>query len=370
MATFSSRFLLTALVQSGERRRPVSAHALHQRGHARTDVANHRRDDLDVRIHFLRLDVDLDEFLRRIAPGLALAVRQQPVEPRADQHHDVGVLQHGRARRTRALRVGVRQKALAHAHRQERHAALFDELADQVVALRVGRALAQNDQRLLRRLQYVERTLDRIGSGDLGRSGIDHLDQRLAALLGIHHLAEQLGRQVEIDAARTARYRRADRTRERYADIFGMQHAVSGLAERLCDRKLIHFLIVALLQVDDLTLRRARNQNHREAVGGGVRKRGQAVEKARRRYGQADARLLGEEACDRRGVAGILLVPERQHANACSLRHASEIGDRNARHAIDGVEPIQLQRVDDEIEAVRQFLIGIRLFGDRGFGHD
>jgi hypothetical protein len=44
--------------------------------------------------------------------------------------------------------VGVREKALAHAHRQEWNAALFDKLTDQVVALRVSRALAQNNQRL------------------------------------------------------------------------------------------------------------------------------------------------------------------------------------------------------------------------------
>ena len=33
-------------------------------------------------------------FFGALAPGLALAVRQQPVEARADQHHDVGVRQH------------------------------------------------------------------------------------------------------------------------------------------------------------------------------------------------------------------------------------------------------------------------------------
>ena len=92
----------------GRRRGPVAAHALEQRGDAGADVADHGGHDLDVGVHFLRLDVDLDEFLRGIAPGLALAVRQQPVEAGADQHHDVGVLQHGRARRAGALRMQCR----------------------------------------------------------------------------------------------------------------------------------------------------------------------------------------------------------------------------------------------------------------------
>src|ERR1700754_491247 len=48
-----------------------------------------------------------------------------------------------------------------------------------------------------------------------------------------------------------ARHRRADRARERYADIGRMQHAERRLAERLGDRELVHLLIVALLEVDD-----------------------------------------------------------------------------------------------------------------------
>ena len=70
----------------GRRRRPVAAHAVEQRRDAGADIADHRGGDLDVAVHLLGLDVDLDELLRRLAPGLALAVRQQPVEAGADQH--------------------------------------------------------------------------------------------------------------------------------------------------------------------------------------------------------------------------------------------------------------------------------------------
>ena len=201
------------------------------------------------------------------------------------------------------------------------------------------------------------------GAGICAGAGVDHLHQRLLALLGVHHLAEQLGRQIEIDAAGTARHRRADRARHADADVGGMQHAERRLAERLGDGELVHLLVVALLQVDDLALGRARDQDHREAVGGGVGERGQAVEEAGRRHRQADAGLLGQEAGDRRRIAGVLLVPERDDADARGLRHAAEVGDRDAGHAVDRVEAVELERIDDEVEAVGQ----LPLFGC-GFG--
>src|SRR6266498_2106336 len=98
----------------GRRRRPLAAHTLEKRGYAGADVADQRSDDLDIAVHLLGLNVDLDELLRsKLAPSLALAVRQQPVEAGADQHHDIGVFQHRRARRTRRLRMRVGQEALA-----------------------------------------------------------------------------------------------------------------------------------------------------------------------------------------------------------------------------------------------------------------
>ena len=290
----------------------------------------------------------------RLAPVLALAVRQQPVEARADQHDDVGFLQHGRACRTRTLRMGVGQQALGHAHRQERNAALLDQSADIVIGLRIGRAFAENDQRTLGALEHVERALDRSRCGDLRRRRVDDLDERLLSSLRVHHLTEKLGRQIEIDAARTPRHGRADRARHADADVGGMQHAEGRLAERLGDGELVHLFVVALLQVDDFALGRARDQDHREAVGRGVGQRGQAVEKARRRHRQADAGLFRQEAGDRRRVAGVLLVPERDDADAFRLRHAAEVRDRNTRYAVDRLNVVELERIDDEVKAIRQ----------------
>src|SRR4051794_18554795 len=108
-----------------------------------------------------------------------------------------------------------------------------------------------------------------------------------------------------------------------------MQHAEGRLAERLGDGQLIHLLVIALLQVDDLALGRAADQDHWEAVGGGVGERSEAVEKAGRGYREADAGLLREKAGNRGRVAGVLLMPERDYAHACGLRHAAQISNRD-----------------------------------------
>jgi len=92
-----------------------------------------------------------------------------------------------------------------------------------------------------------------------------------------------------------------------------------------------------------------------------MRQRGEAVEEARRRHREADARLLGEIARDRCGIAGVLLMAEGEHADARGLRHAAEIGNGNARHAVDRLDVVELQRIDDEVKAVGLFLLGARL---------
>src|SRR5256885_12273006 len=61
---------------------------------------SHRRIDTNVAVRLLRRDVDLDELLAApvlvalAAPGLALAMREQPVESCADEQHHVGLGQH------------------------------------------------------------------------------------------------------------------------------------------------------------------------------------------------------------------------------------------------------------------------------------
>ena len=135
---------------------------------------------------------------------------------------------------------------------------------------------------------------------------------------------------------------------------------------RTGDGQLIHLLVVTALQIDDLTLGRAGDQDHRPAVGGGMGQRGQAVEEARRRNRHADARLLGEEARGGGGIAGVLLVTERQNAQALRLRIAAQIRDRNTGNVVDRLNAVDLQRVDEQMETVGEIVH--RLSGFRA-GH-
>src|SRR5207302_740902 len=125
-----------------------------------------------------------------------------------------------------------------------------------------------------------ERALHGVRRRDLARRRIDHPDQRLPSCFRVDRLRKQLGRQVEIDAARTTGESSADRPRHAHADVLGVQDAERGLGVRPGDCELVHLLVVALLQVDDLALARAADEDHREAIGGGVGERRQSIEKA------------------------------------------------------------------------------------------
>jgi hypothetical protein len=59
---------------------------------------------------------------------------------------------------------------------------------------------------------------------------------------------------------------------------------------------------------------------------------------------------LRHEAGDCGGVAGVLLVTERDHAHAGSLQLARQIGNRDARQAEYRVDAVYLERVNDELK--------------------
>ena len=100
----------------------------------------------------------------------------------------------------------------------------------------------------------------------------------------------------------------------------------------------------------------------------GSSERGQAVEEAGSGHGQANAGLFRQVTCDRCGVAGVLLVPERDDAHARGLRHAAQVRDRNTGHAVDRVDAVELERIDDEVKAIRQLPLGVLRGCLRGLG--
>src|SRR5882757_9834635 len=100
--------------------------------------------------------------------------------------------------------------------------------------------------------------------------------------------------------------------------------------------------------------------DHREAVRGGIGKRDEPVEEARSGHGQADAWLLREEPGSGGRVAGIALVPEADVADARSLREPGQIRDRDADDPVDGVDVVELQRIDDQVDPIGEssWLVG------------
>jgi hypothetical protein len=66
----------------------------------------------------------------------------------------------------------------------------------------------------------------------------------------------------------------------------------------------------------------------------------------------ASAGLPRHEPGDGGGVAGVLLMTKRDHAQSRGLRHAGEVRDRDARQAEDGVDAVELEGVDDQVKPV------------------
>ncbi len=182
----------------------------------------------------------------------------------------------------------------------------------------------------------------------------------LLAGLGVERRAEHLGGQVEIDATGSTRHRGADRPREADADILWAVDAIGRLAMRPGDRKLVHLLVIALLQIDDRAVGRTADEDHREAIGRRVGQPDHPVEEARRRHRHADAGLGGEVAGDRRGVGGLLLMPKAEIADALVLREPQQVGDRDAGDAENRIDAVQLQRLHHKMEAIGHIALLLR----------
>jgi hypothetical protein len=89
-----------------------------------------------------------------------------------------------------------------------------------------------------------------------------------------------------------------------------MQHPECRLAERFGNGQLVHLFVIALLQVNDLALGGAADQDHRKTVGRGIGQRTQTVEEAGSGHRETNAGLPGQETGDGCRVAGVLFMPE------------------------------------------------------------
>ncbi len=315
------------------------------------DVPDHRRGDRPVAVELGRRDVDLHN-PRLLGPQRRPAMRQQPIEARPGEQHDIGVADRIRAGSGGRLRMVVGQQALGHRHRQKRHARRLDKRPDLLVCARVGGALTEDHERALGIRQQFEGAPHRLWCRRLRRRRIDDLDQRLLRRLRVERRAEHLGRQVEIDPARAPRDGGADRPRDADADVLWAVYAVCRLGIGPSSGQLIHLLVIALLEIDDRPVARPADHDHREAIGRGVRQGDQPVQETGGGDRHANARLLRQIPGDRGRVPSRLLVAEAEVADPFRLRQAQQIGDRDAGHPIDRVDPVQLEGLHHQVKAV------------------
>ena len=137
----------------------------------RLAVADQRHFRRLVVADLLRRDVELDD-LDVLGEARRQAEMEDPVEPRAHQEDDVGLLQRQGARRRDRQRMVVRHHALAHRRAHERDLGALDEGAHLVLGARPRHALADDDQRPLGLFEHVERRLDILAGATLrGGSG-------------------------------------------------------------------------------------------------------------------------------------------------------------------------------------------------------
>ncbi len=135
-------------------------------------------------------------------------------------------------------------------------------------------------------------------------------------------------------------------------NVFGPVDPVGRLCVGLCGIHLIELFIIALLEIDDVTLARSADLDHGEAVGGSIGKCHQAVQEAWRRNGQANSRLLGQITCYGSSVSCRLLMPEADEPYSFSLGQPAQISDRNSWNSVDGVDSVELERVDNQMKSV------------------
>ena len=139
---------------------------------------------------------------------------------------------------------------------------------------------------------------------------------------------EHRGRDVQVDAAGSARHRGADGPGDAAADVLGTVDAIGRLREPFGRRHLVQLLVVAAFQVDDVALAGSGDLHHRKAVRRRIRQGDEAVEEPRAGHRQAHAGLAREEPGRRGRVDGVAFVPEADvaDARACARRARSVIG--------------------------------------------
>ena len=160
-------------------------------------VANNPHLHATIGADLLRLDVDLNEcgISRELSPEA-----EDPVEPRSNDHNNIGMMHHGAARGAEMQRVVVGNEPTAHRRRQEGQVQGLDELPELQGRLRPAYLLPNDEHGAFGAHEQLGSTLDLVrmaqGRGDCVVVGDP------AHLCFFYCPLEHVGRQIQIDRAR------------------------------------------------------------------------------------------------------------------------------------------------------------------------
>ena len=253
-----------------------------------------------------------------------------------------------RARRVGEVRVIIRQRSARH-RRADVGDAPVDELLDGGSGVGPGGALADEDEGPLGRLEQVGDALDgrriRVGSRDLRRRAERRLDSRFGDAPG-HDLAGE----IEVDAARPALLRLAEREVDPLSDALGGVDAPRPLADRARGRDLIELLEAT--QAGGARERRAaeHHQGH-GALGSDVERRDAVRDRwPRARHQHAGLALLPapghpHEAC-------VDLVAAAHDLHALALATGEDLDHRAGHDAEERVDSGSYELSSGELSTV------------------
>ena len=318
-------------------------------GNGAVQIADNRRGNRPVAIHFVRVDIKLDKLAFRIP--FAMPAGKQPVQARADEHDHVRFFHDGRTAGKRALRMIVRQEALGHGHGEERQACCLDKLFYLVVNLGVGRALAKQYSGPFGAGQKPDRPVNGFRRGNHCRARVNRLE--IPGFCGriIHNFTKAGFHDIQVNATRASRNGSPEGARDSNRQIAGLVHTEGRLDQGLCHIVLVQVFIAALIHVHMLTAAGAGNLDHGVTVDRGIDRCRQSIQKSKRAYCQQKARFFCQESICRGRHARLLLKTEADIFYALLLAEISKVCNRNAAQAKHVVQAVILEGFGQYVHA-------------------
>ncbi len=163
-------------------------------------------------------------------------------------------------------------------------------------------------------------------------------------------LEQHVARQIEIDRARLARHRAAERLVQELREALGVMRARRPFGAGLHHRQLVHVLERAAAPGADR--RAAAERDDRDAVGPGVRDPGDQVGHGRPRGGHAHARAQAQARVGVRHHRRGLLVAHVDAAQAALQRLRLDHEHRRAHDEEEHVDALALERLGENLRTV------------------